>query len=94
MSTNESNLLKCTKCGANMIEMTNSYTLECLNCSSPYYKEKELTLDDYDDVSEWTIEREDKDDPMSRQYMLCKTCNFATDDTFKFVEHSCVLDEE
>ncbi len=55
---------------------------------------KELTLDDYDDVSEWTIEREDEDDPMSRQYMLCKTCDFVTDDTFKFAEHTCVLDEE
>ena len=55
---------------------------------------KELTLDDYEDVSEWTVESEDKDDPMSRQYMLCKTCDFATDDTFKFEEHKCVLDEE
>jgi len=55
---------------------------------------KELTLDDYDDASEWTIEREDEDDPMSRQYMLCKTCDFATDDTFKFAEHNCTLDEE
>ena len=55
---------------------------------------KELTLDDYDDVSEWTVEREDKDDPLSRQYMLCKTCDFATDDCFKFDEHNCNLGED
>lgn len=54
----------------------------------------EITLEDYDDVSEWTVEREDKDDPMSRQFMLCKTCDFATDNTFKFTEHSCGLNEE
>lgn len=54
---------------------------------------KELTLDDYNDVSEWTIERENKDDPISKQYILCKTCDFATDDTFKFAEHKCELDE-
>lgn len=54
---------------------------------------KELTLDDYDDVEEWIVEHVDTDDLESRQYMLCKTCDFATDDTFKFVEHRCELDE-
>ncbi len=57
-------------------------------------KGKELTLDDYDDVEEWTVERENKDDSQSRQYMLCKTCDFATDNTFKFAEHECKLDED
>lgn len=52
-------------------------------------KGKELTLDDYDDIEEWTIEHEDEDDPESKQYMLCKTCDFATKDTFKFAEHKC-----
>lgn len=56
-------------------------------------KGKELTLEDYDDIEEWTVEHVDNDDQESRQYMLCKTCDFATDDTFKFAEHSCVLDE-
>ena len=55
---------------------------------------KELTLDDYDDIEEWTVEREDNDDPQSRQYMLCKTCDFATDNTFKFAEHKCELNED
>jgi len=55
---------------------------------------KELTLDDYDDVEEWTVEHEDVDDLESRQYMLCKTCDFATDNTFKFAEHNCGSDEE
>lgn len=54
-------------------------------------KGKELTLDDYDDISEWTIEHEDPDDSESRQYMLCKTCDFATDNTIKFENHSCGL---
>ncbi len=54
----------------------------------------ELTLDDYDDIEEWTVEHEDNDDPASRQYMLCKTCDFATDDTFKFNKHKCNLNEE
>ena len=55
-------------------------------------KGMELTLDDYDDIEEWTVEREDKDDPASRQYMLCKTCDFATEDTFKFAKHNCYVD--
>ncbi len=57
-------------------------------------KGKELTLEDYDDVEEWTVERENKDDSQSRQYMLCKTCDFATDNNFKFAEHKCKLDED
>ncbi len=57
-------------------------------------KGKELTLDDYDDIEEWTIEREDNDDPASRQYMLCKTCDFATESTIDFDKHKCNLDEE
>ncbi len=54
----------------------------------------ELTLDDYYDIEEWTIEREDIQNPFSKQYMLCKTCDFATDDCFKFDEHKCNLDED
>ena len=63
-------------------------------CETLNEKGMELTLDDYDDIEEWTVKREDNDDPQSRQYMLCKTCDFATDNTFKFAEHSCGLNEE
>lgn len=52
-------------------------------------KDKEFTLDDYDDIEEWTVEREDKDDPASRQYMLCRTCDFATESTIDFDNHIC-----
>lgn len=52
----------------------------------------ELTLDDYDGIEEWTIEHVDKDDPESHQVMLCKTCDFATNDTFKFAEHKCEIE--
>ncbi len=54
-------------------------------------KGKELTLDDYDDIEEWTVEHVDPDDPQSKQYMLCKNCDFTTDDTFKFAKHKCDL---
>ena len=47
----------------------------------------ELTLEDYDDIEEWSVESEDKDDPQSRRYMLCKTCDYATDNTIKFDKH-------
>ncbi len=57
-------------------------------------KGKELTLDDYDDIEEWTVEHEDNDDPASRRYMLCKTCDFATENTIDFDKHKCNLDEE
>lgn len=36
--TKESKLLKCSECGAEMIEMTNDHVLECLNCGAPYQK--------------------------------------------------------
>jgi len=31
-----SNLVKCTYCGAEMIERTNDNKLECLNCGTPF----------------------------------------------------------
>ena len=61
-------------------------------CETLNEKGTELTLDDYYDVEEWTVEREDNDDPQSRQYMLCKTCDFATDNTVKFAEHKCDIE--
>ena len=61
-------------------------------CETLNEKGTELTLDDYYDVEEWTVEREDNDDPQSRQYMLCKTCDFTTDNTFKFTEHKCDIE--
>ena len=31
-----SNLAKCARCGAEMIERTNDNKLECLNCGAPF----------------------------------------------------------
>ncbi len=63
-------------------------------CETLNEKGTELTLEDYDDLSEWTVEQEDNDDPMSRRYMLCKTCDFATDDYDDFDKHDCNLGED
>lgn len=41
--TKESKLLKCSECGAEMIEMTNDHVLECLNCGAPYQKPVDIS---------------------------------------------------
>lgn len=71
---------------------TEVFDIMITECETLNEKGTELTLDDYDDIEEWTVEHVDKDDPESHQVMLCKICDFATNDTFKFAEHKCEIE--
>ncbi len=54
-------------------------------------KGMELTLDDYDDISEYTVEK-DFHDLQVKDYMQCKTCNYGTYniiDKSEFNNHDC-----